>query len=211
MWSRIVDARICGIVLTSFAALAVASGQSSQLPLPATAVSLSAGVLRYDFNKVGTTPLAALAVSHQFGTHLVIMADGEVATGFKARPDNAAWDYDGTYSATMLSAQWQFPTGRLQPYVGLGLGYYNLGMSTDRLVTVDLGCATGADCGQPAFFDKDRSHQYGAIGAVMFGSRMSLTSGALVDASVRLGRSDACNSGTEVCPAEFRLGLGYRF
>ena len=174
--------------------------------LPATVVSVSAGALRYDFNKFGMAPLVTLGLEHRFGSNLIVAIEASLGAGFRVRPENAPTDYDAVYTSTLLSAQWQASAGRFQPYAGIGAGYYNLGMSPPLNAT-PYGCLDSSrySCVAP------RTHRYGAIESAMLGSRFSLTAAALLRAEFRLSHNGVCSSSRILCQTEMRLGIGHRF
>src|SRR6185437_12241431 len=62
-----------GLVASLLVAASAGAQSSLAAPaarLPATVVSVSAGALRYDFNKVGMAPLVTLGLEHRFGSNL---------------------------------------------------------------------------------------------------------------------------------------------
>ncbi len=199
----------CAVVVASCIIAATAAAQTSTT-VASNEIVLSAGALSYNFDRRGVAPIFTIGVAHHFGPNLIVAGDASVAASFKARPAAETFDYDASYTTTLISAQWQVPIGRFQPYVGVGAGYYNLNLSTDLIVALLPACF-GSDRCMVDNMGSPPTHRHGTIESALLGSRFSLTDAVLLSTEARITNYASCTGGGPTCQAEVRIGIGRRF
>ena len=177
---------------------------------PPNEITLSAGALRYNFDRSGAAPLMSLGVARHFGPNLILAADGSITKTFKARPPAATFDYDAFYSSFLASVQWQFPLGRLRPYVGAGVGSYNLNLTSDRVYAVDPACIGNLVCAVQTV-KQSPATLHGMIQSELVGARFAITRAVTTGAELRVSNYSGCSEGAPVCQVEFRLNIGRQF
>lgn len=177
---------------------------------PPNEITLSAGVLRYNFDRTGAAPLMSLGVARHFGPNLILAADGSITTRFKARSRADSFDYDAFYSAFLASLQWQFPLGKLRPYVGAGIGSYNLNLSSDLLYYVLPPCIGGGACAAQAVKPSPMA-LHGMIQSEIVGARFAISRAVTTGAELRVSNYSGCSEGAPVCQVEFRFNIGRQF